>query len=70
MHDYFDNMNNKQLNREFNQMLIEKKKFNNKSGFTDSEDDDENSKCLLEVFFFAKLIFIEFTIKKISNKKY
>jgi hypothetical protein len=40
-------MNNKMLNREFqSKMLIEKKRFNAKSGFTDSEDEEETStKC-------------------------
>ena len=38
-------MNNKQLNREFSHMMIEKKRFNTKSGFTDSENEDENTKC-------------------------
>ena len=41
-------MNNKALNREFtNSMRIQKKNFNAKSGFTDSEDEEEDTstKC-------------------------
>ncbi len=37
-------MNNKQLNREFSQVMSERNKSNisfKKSGFTDSEDEDE-----------------------------
>ncbi len=40
-------MNSKALNREFtNNMKIQKKNFNAKSGFTDSEEDDEDTKCI------------------------
>lgn len=41
-------MNNKQLNKEFTQMMNDRNKFA-KSGFTDSEDDDDETtnKCIL-----------------------
>ena len=43
-------MNNKALNREFtNNMLVEKKRFNAKSGFTDSEEEDESTRCTLSL---------------------
>ena len=42
-------MNNKQLNKEFSQVMNERNKSNNnfkKSGFTDSEEEDETiTKC-------------------------
>ncbi|CAF0930911.1 unnamed protein product [Brachionus calyciflorus] len=38
-------MNNKQLNKEFTQKILGKK-FQSKSGFTDSEEEDESSKSL------------------------
>ena len=37
-------MNNKTLNREFIEAMKEKNRYQNKTGFTDSED-DETSKC-------------------------
>ena len=36
-------MNNLKLNREFTQAMREKNQAKGKTGFTDSEDDDDNS---------------------------
>jgi hypothetical protein len=43
---YFKKMNNRQLNREFSQVMNDRNRFK-KSGFTDSEDEDEETtnKC-------------------------
>jgi len=57
-------MNNKQLNREFSQVMSERNKSNisfKKSGFTDSEDEDEiTTKCnyLFILLFFCLIIYI------------
>lgn len=37
-------MNNHQLNKEFTQMIKDRKKLQHKSGFTDSEE-EESSHC-------------------------
>lgn len=57
-------MNNKALNREFqNNMLVEKKRFNAKSGFTDSEEEDESTRCNFHILDFHSLSLLIYFLK-------
>lgn len=44
-------MNNLNLNREFTQAMRDKNKAKAKTGFTDSEDDDDNSYSRCNLFY-------------------
>jgi hypothetical protein len=50
-------MNNLKLNREFTQAMREKNQAKGKTGFTDSEDDDDNSysRCMTCYLFFCRV---------------
>ena len=48
-------MNNTSLNREFTQAMRDKNKAKGKTGFTDSEDDDDNSYSRCKLLFSIKM---------------